>query len=71
MPEFYKNEPDDLIWWQETPEERGLFLFSFDREKVYNLFEDFPDKLTPEEVKIFCRENPFWADFFRDRLEGR
>ena len=66
--EFYKNNPTDKIWWQETPDEVGLFLFSFDRVKVYNLFEDFPDKLSREEVKIFCNENPFWAKFFSDRL---
>ena len=51
--------------------EKGLWLFSFDREKIYNLFEDYPDKLTAEEVEIFDREQPYWADFFRDRKEGQ
>lgn len=65
--EFYKNEPDDVIWWQETPDTRGEFLFSFDRVTVFNLFEDYPWKLTREQKEIFDRENPFWKDFFKDR----
>ena len=67
---FYKHNPEDKIWWQETPDEVGLFLFSFDRVKVYNLFEDFPEKLSKEEIKIFVKENLFWANFFKDRLGG-
>lgn len=43
----------------------GEFLFSFDKKKVFNLFEDYPDKLTPEQKELFDRENPFWKDFFR------
>lgn len=66
--DFYKNNPTDKIGWQETPDDVGLFLFSFDRVKVYNLFQDFPEKLSKEEVEIFCKENPFWANFFNDRL---
>ena len=68
--DFYRNHPDDRVWWQETPEERGDFLFSFDREKIYNLFSDYPWKLTAEEKTIFDRENPFWVSFFADRQEG-
>jgi hypothetical protein len=32
------------------------------------MFADFPQKLTKEEVQIFIKEQPYWADFFRDRL---
>ena len=69
--EWYKNDPDDVIWWIDTPDEKGLWLFSFDKVKIYNMFEDYPAKMTAEEVDIFDRENPYWSEFFRDRKEGR
>lgn len=65
--DFYKNEETDLIWWKETPDEIGVWLFSFDRQTVYNLFEDYPWKLTPEQKQIFDQENPYWANFFANR----
>ena len=65
---WYKNEPTDQIWWLDNSDERvGEFIFSFDREKVFNLFADYPGKLTPEQKKIFDKENPYWANFFSDR----
>ena len=64
---FYKENESDTIWWVET-DKVGVWEFSFDKEKTYNLFADFPDKLTKEEVQIFIKEQPYWADFFRDRL---
>lgn len=64
---FYKNNPDDKIWWLEDPDKIGVWLFSFDRKKIFNMFEDYPQKLTSEEKRIFDAENPYWADFFKDR----
>ena len=64
---FYKNNPDDKIWWLEDPDQIGVWLFSFDRKKIFNMFEDYPQKLTAEEKRIFDAENPHWADFFKDR----
>ncbi len=55
---FYKNSPEDKIWWLETSEEVGLFEFSFDKVRIYNFFRDYPQELTPEEREIFRRENP-------------
>ena len=65
LSDFYHNEPDDKIWWVDNMEAIGEFLFSFDKKKIFNLFEDYPDKLTPEQKELFDRENPFWKDFFR------
>lgn len=65
--DFYLNEPTDRVWWLHT-DMTGEFLFSFDKKKVYNLFEDYPFKLTGEEIEIFNAENPYWAEFFEDRL---
>ena len=64
---FYKENPTDQIWWIDNPEVIGEWLFSFDRITVFNLFRDYPWKLTPEQKEIFDRENPFWVNFFRDR----
>ena len=64
---FYKENPTDQIWWVDNPDAKGVWLFSFDRQTVFNLFEDYPYKLTPEQKAIFDRENPYWVEFFKDR----
>ena len=64
---FYKEDPSDQIWWVDTSDEDGKFLFSFDKKQVFNLFEDYPHNLTPEQKEIFDKENPYWEDFFKDR----
>lgn len=67
--EFYKENPGDRIWWKKT-NKIGVWEFSFDRQKVYSMFRDYPHAMTPEEVRIFDRENPFWAEYFKDRKEA-
>lgn len=65
---WYKIHPNDKIWWLDNSGEYvGVWLFSFDREKIYNMFSDYPDKLAPEEKAIFDAENPYWKEFFADR----
>jgi len=44
-----------------------VFEFSFDKKEIFNLFRDYPYKLTQEQKDIFNAENPYWADFFKDR----
>ena len=65
---FYKEKSTDSIWWVDNPDEVGVHLFSFDKVTVFNLFQDYPYKLTKEQRATFDRENPFWADFFKDRI---
>lgn len=66
--EWYKENPGDAIWWLDNGGEvKGEFVFSFDKKKKYNLFADYPHKLTEEEREIFDKENPYWADYFIDR----
>lgn len=65
---FYKNNPKDSIYWIDNIENKGEFLFSFDKKKIYNLFEDYPHNLTATEKQIFDKENPYWHDFFTDRI---
>lgn len=64
---FIKKEPDDVIWWVDNPDQKGVWLFSFDKKNVFNMFRDYPEKLTKEQKEIFDKENPYWADFFKDR----
>ena len=63
--DFYKENDTDRIWWVDTVDRIGLYLFSFDRKRIYNLFSDYPHKLSAEEKRIFDEENPYWKAFFR------
>lgn len=58
--EFFQREKGNLIWRIDCFEDEkriiGNFRFSFDRKKVFNFWQDYPDKLTPEQVEIFKRE---------------
>jgi len=65
--EFYKKNDTDIIWWVNNRKRVGEHLFTFDKKKIFNLFRDYPYELTKEEKEIFDRENPYWADFFKDR----
>lgn len=65
---WYKENPSDQIYWLDNGNDvKGEFVFSFDKKTTFNLFADYPHKLTKEQKTIFDRENPFWADFFGDR----
>lgn len=64
---FYKKNPDDKVMWVDYPQSFGNMEFSFDGKKIYNLFQDYPEKLTAEEKAIFDEENPRWAEFFVER----
>lgn len=65
--EFYKKNENDKIWWVNNKDCIGQRLFSFDKKIIFNLFRDYPYKLTKEEKEIFDNENQYWAQFFKDR----
>ena len=44
-------------------------LFTFDKETVLNLWTDYPQKFTPEQIQIMREEQPYWYEFFMPRLE--
>lgn len=67
LSDFYKKNKNDQVWWIDDLDSIGLFLFSFDKKKIFNLYEDYPHNLTAEQKAIFDKENPFWADYFKDR----
>jgi len=65
---WYKNNDNDKIWWLDNgDEQKGEFIFSFDKNKKYNLFQDYPQNLTSQEKDIFDRENIFWKNYFSNR----
>lgn len=64
---WYKNEETNKVYWKDMSDRVGLWIFSFDKKKEYNLFEDYPHNLTEEEREIFDKENPEWKEFFKDR----
>lgn len=64
---WYKNNATDLVWSLDTPDRVGEWIFSFDRVTAYNMFADYPYRLTAEQKEIFDREYPEWAEFFKDR----
>ncbi len=64
---FVRNNPDDMIWWVDNPENIGEWLFTFDKTNVFNMFRDYPERLTRKQKEIFDKENPEWANFFKDR----
>lgn len=64
---WYKYKKSDKIWWKDIPDRVGEWVFSFDKIKEYNMFRDYPYKLSKEEKEIFDKENPDWADFFKGR----
>lgn len=63
---FYKNSPSDKVMWVDNHGRLGVHEFSFDGKRIFNLFRDYPEKLTAEQKEIFDKENPFWADFFKE-----
>lgn len=66
--EFFKKKDTDQIWWlKEKDSNNDLLFFSFDKEKTYDLFNDYPKNMTAEEVEIFDKENEYWAKYFEDR----
>lgn len=66
---YYKNNETDTIEWADTgATEDGLWLFRFGTKGlVFNMFRDYPHELTAEQKRIFDEENPYWAEFFKDR----
>jgi hypothetical protein len=67
--EWAKQNEDDKIWWLCSPDIIDESIFSFDCIQKFHMWQDYPYKLTPEQKEIFDKENPYWADFFKDRAE--
>lgn len=64
---FYKKQETDKIWWVNFPRIRGIMAVSFNKKKILNLFSDYPRKFSAKEKALFDEENPYWANYFKDR----
>lgn len=62
-----RNEGISSFRWIRNPEQKGEFLFTFDGKQIFNLFQDYPHKLTKAQKEQFDAENPYWADYFKNR----
>ena len=49
--DFYKEKQNknSKIWWTNKIDVTGELHISFDRKKIYNLFQDYPHNMTKEE----------------------
>ncbi len=56
-----KDNENDKVWWKNQPYKVGIWIFSFDKKTEYNYYEDYPNKLTAEQKRIFDKENPCLA----------
>ena len=45
LKDFYKKNSNDKIWWVDNPGRVGIWEFSFDKKKVYNMFSDMKKKI--------------------------
>ena len=66
---WFKNNEDDKVWWLKS-DAIGEFVFSFDKHTRFNLFRDYPHKLSNRQIAVFDEENPRWAEYFSDRKKG-
>lgn len=65
--EFYKKNRGDKVWHVDFIKQCGMHAVSFDKKRILFLFGDYPLKFTPEQKELFDKENPYWANFFKDR----
>ena len=63
---FAKEIKGGKIWSVDTDEIGPLYI-TFDKKTIYNLFGDYPDNMTPEQVTLVNEEMPYWAEFFEVR----
>lgn len=61
---WMKNNTEDIIWWLDNgADTKGEWVFSFDKKRRFNMFADYPWKLTSDQKEVLDRENPYRRDF--------
>lgn len=64
---LYKENPYHVTSWVNHIGYIGEFIVTFDGKTGYNLFSEYPRAFSKEQLEIFDKEHPFWANFFKDR----
>ncbi|OOS01274.1 hypothetical protein B0186_04145 [Canicola haemoglobinophilus] len=62
-----KHEETDKVWWKRDTDVIGEMIFSFDKKEEFNLWTDYPHKLTAEQKMIFDKENSYFAQGLENR----
>lgn len=58
--------------WEVYTYAKGSYYFTFDKKRVFNMWADYPYKLTKKQIKIFDKAtNGFWHKFFRNRFYSK
>ena len=60
--DWHKQDEKELIWYTGKIDSVCEILFTFDKKTVFNFWQDYPEKLTPEQIRIFKKENPVLAE---------
>lgn len=59
---FYKNNLDSRVWWLvNNNSDFDEFLFSFDKNKIYDLYKDYGVNMSDEEMRILNEDEPAMA----------
>ncbi len=66
---LFKHKETDKTYWVSDGESYGKMVFTFDKKTFFNLFTDYPDKLTPEQKKIFDEEYQDLGNYHGDYSE--
>lgn len=70
---YYKRKETDTILWTNGDEfllDDGPF-FTFDKKTFYTIFRDYPHNLTKEQLEIFDRENPDYAEWYAKKIKNK
>lgn len=63
---FRKRIEDSEILWIGDLKYYGRQYFTFDKDTIFNLHEDYPHNLTKQQKEIFDRDFPELAELFEE-----
>lgn len=63
---FFRKKIEGGKIWSVYTNLKGPLYITFDKKTIYNLWIDYPDNFTPEQIAIFKTEMPYWVEYFED-----
>ena len=65
---LYQDEESAKLWWVAT-KQFGPRYFTFDKKNVFNIWPDYPYKLSKKQLEIFDNATGYyWHNRFKDRF---